>query len=1389
MNIRNRLIAGFLTLVMAVGMLPAFSIASNKTVEAATTDTPKVYVYESGKLEAKGMQKVVSDSKASFTMGLWHYSGGYWANGYNDPHKVMDYKFRKSQGGVANAEDAFLANGLTYGNKEFVYNIAKDSDLAKSLDAGEDVYVEIEKASQNPDVTLTKLFNFPISKDDKGNAVFSTNEDGSLKGYDDNGKITDSVAKVVKENGQWKIIFSLPIKMNVYDEKEFSFDKFNLRLNKYIPIPKLGYGWIMFSMFPRTKDGIQNNGNLPAYLWFADENGSDYSNWQNTLSQVPDNKIHPLMINPTGTPAGHSGYLKDGFKIKLLRDGGKIVDSGDYKIGIDTFSNAGAVGMYFDYSLKLNIYAKPKTKVIASYVEVVDVKSDGTPVYKTIAESEKLTDVQISNGYAYIDSSRIIDLPNGEKWVGLLNDVISSPKDLGEAEKVDWSANLTPDSPKGTIEATALDIDYYKFAILTNDKTQSAYIKSALTTISDISDERVNSARSILYANGVYNYRDFEALSVSKKVTLMTMVMRTTGSFSYSSLEKTITPYVKSTTTKVAEELRNPLVVPVNSKVYEDSITIGNKAAGSDIENMYGQTSSEGSIAGEIGSSEEVGTNIVYIKYVCFPQTIQRNRIHIIEDGKEVGIVAQDNIVGIQNDTGLMADIEFHDLTPELQEISEDAVVTLNKWISSSEEVNDLITNPIPSTGSKSGTTIPTIIPKVPKTEDIYVDWTVELKKPGETPAVADVPQWRLSKYIPEFDEWKTAMMWLSLSGDRGHATSFITPSGSYNYDPVNPNEKVADSSNTPENQKLYSWVHSKALTKGSYFISHGSPLVAVQMNGTRTYIKSTEDSGLTSAKWIEGAGTQAGLLKYDVKNGFTPNTYSGGETYFHSEVFDYGLKNKDVYIHYKGVYYHYDCGGEHCSGHCGCYTTPEVAGPNYLDAEYDTKVTFDRYKQANTDSKKLAISPEVNAENGLTTIKYQLSDTLNIYPEYGMLFANDNGDESIKWIVGDQARKVSPVVWQTLQHKVYVVPVSNGTSYATDSRAITQAKALGESSKQVIYKGAGVNTAFKLARDASNLNSKAILTVKTFALDFRSDGAFANVKSAWGDGSYNSYTQHQALLNSISTKKTATASEKLLVDSPSFGNIDYTGAIKNLTTGTYNLMKYNGKDYVEFEHKLIVRGGALIGVVMNNRNGGTELLTPEQLKMKDITLYNAIVGMNLYNEDGDRSKTIFSTFEHQTGIKLTEAKYATMLASARQNVDKIVTPASSAVKENEGWYSEDTTVLVIKEYVSNYEVPSISFGDKLSMSVKGLDTPIDKAQFFKAMGKGYTYLRYDLDLKPVYSSLKNDISCFFEYTSFPNDVIVGKYNKDYFTDLNFGQQAVDYLVPNVSVSDTTRLS
>ena len=53
------------------------------------------------------------------------------------------------------------------------------------------------------------------------------------------------------------------------------------------------------------------------------------------------------------------------------------------------------------------------------------------------------------------------------------------------------------------------------------------------------------------------------------------------------------------------------------------------------------------------------------------------------------------------------------------------------------------------------------------------------------------------------------------------------------------------------------------------------------------------------------------------------------------------------------------------------------LAVANFIRANYDFDVTFDRYIQKNTDAKKLLVEPEVTNENGLTSIKYQLTDTL----------------------------------------------------------------------------------------------------------------------------------------------------------------------------------------------------------------------------------------------------------------------------------------------------------------------------------------------------------------------------------------------------------------------------
>lgn len=1236
MSLKKRFIAGFLTFATVLSLLPAISIVSPKKVEAIDlpgSNKSEVLVYESGELNAKGMQLVVDSTTTNFQMSLWHYSGGYWARSNTDPNRVYDNEFRKSQGSVANAEDAFTANGINYGLKTFEYTIPKDSDLAKSIDAGDNIYVEISPASKNSDVTLQKLFNFPVKENEEtGEDEFVKNEDGSIKGYTENGVTTKSPARIVKEDGYWKIKFDLPVKMNIYDEDKLNFRHFTNKedqtfgLTKYIPIPKLGFGWIMFSMFPRNGGIYQNNGNLPGRFWFADENSTDYNAWRyGNIDERVDNAIHPDMIMHSSA-GNNGGLLYPGYTIKLYRDEGKLVDSNQYKIGLGTFASAGAVGMFFDYSLNLKIYSKPKTKVIASYVEVVDVDADGNPIYETVFESERLTDVRMS-GTNVLPDAAVAKIDNGDGWVGYLNDVVTSPKDLGDPSTIKWENELTPKSTTDKIQANARDVDYYKFGILTHEYNGDNVIESVFSSSTEVEVKYKmkdpQKVESILNSFGIYTFDAFLSLSSPIRGVIWGKVVATnTGNINSGTSMLGSNLYIPIEVEEIekneytAKELDSPYVVPTESlktlnDAYNDignnikdtinnnnrksgnlldTVNVDNRFAGPDNDVPEGE---EVSTPGEIQESDIIQENVVYLRYVCIPNIIQRNRIHIVEvkDGveTEIGVFATDDVVGLENDNGVTADVIFNDITQELKEMVPDGEVTLNEWITSDDDIEDLINNPIPSTGTHTGTTIPDIIPDVPKIEDVYADWTVRLEEPIPTPKVAEVPQWRLSLHQPEFDEWRKAYMWLTFSGDSGcyAASSYITPSGTYRYNTVNPNEKITSATNDPANQKLYHWLHSKALTRGTYSISHGSPLVSVDMNGTMTMIKSTQDSSLQAASWATDSGTKTGLLAYDIQTSTTPKAYTGGDTYYHSDTLDFGLSNIDTYTHYKGVH-----GGHTRRTGCRCKLVAESVDVYYSEAEYDIGITFERYKPINTDSKKLTVSPEIKVDNGLTTLKYQLKDTLTVYPEVGMLFDNDSNQESIKWVVGDQARKINPVVWQTLEHKVYVVPTSSGTSVATDSRAITKAQSLGESGKQVIHKGAGVNTTFQLFRDEDK-DTKSILTVKTFALDFASSSSKnastllngVDVKSAWGNSAYNSQVQHDKLIAELKKTGKADATEKLLVDINFGGNAEYTGAEKNQKTADYKVMTYSGKEVTTFEHQLIVRGGSLIAVGYNDRS------------------------------------------------------------------------------------------------------------------------------------------------------------------------------------------------------------
>lgn len=87
----RRIVSLLLSFVMVLGMLPViqWEIPEAKVeVEAAETvdyrkNPPKVFVYESGSSVLEGMQPIVKQAPAYFIFGLWHYSGGYWAQTRN----------------------------------------------------------------------------------------------------------------------------------------------------------------------------------------------------------------------------------------------------------------------------------------------------------------------------------------------------------------------------------------------------------------------------------------------------------------------------------------------------------------------------------------------------------------------------------------------------------------------------------------------------------------------------------------------------------------------------------------------------------------------------------------------------------------------------------------------------------------------------------------------------------------------------------------------------------------------------------------------------------------------------------------------------------------------------------------------------------------------------------------------------------------------------------------------------------------------------------------------------------------------------------------------------------------------------------------------------------
>ena len=137
--------------------------------------------------------------------------------------------------------------------------------------------------------------------------------------------------------------------------------------------------------------------------------------------------------------------------------------------------------------------------------------------------------------------------------------------------------------------------------------------------------------------------------------------------------------------------------------------------------------------------------NVVYLRYIVYPDVVQKNKINIIEDGVTKSVITFQQPVTTIEDKGSTLDVLFNDITVTLEEISDVGVIELEKWVTSDDNVpvEDLKTRDLPPADTHQGTDIPEIIKDIPITEDIYAEWNIIISTTAE---YGTVPEWRLSK-------------------------------------------------------------------------------------------------------------------------------------------------------------------------------------------------------------------------------------------------------------------------------------------------------------------------------------------------------------------------------------------------------------------------------------------------------------------------------------------------------------------------------------------------------------------------------------------------------------------------------------------------------------------
>lgn len=597
-----------------------------------------------------------------------------------------------------------------------------------------------------------------------------------------------------------------------------------------------------------------------------------------------------------------------------------------------------------------------------------------------------------------------------------------------------------------------------------------------------------------------------------------------------------------------------------------------------------------------------------------------------------------------------------------------------------------------------------------------------------DTKNKSSVPEWRISKYwgkvVPD-DKAKQATMTLSFSsgGSCREVTPYLEGAGQLGY--------YGFSTRKDDYFRTKGYILGSKV--GHISMSDRSDTKVV--NGDLLAVKTQAIDTLRTPAWIP----QFNILgDFDIPSGYKGVKNSNKYPIMKSELFQYGIDTNKSFTLHKAHHSHtpnYNKLGVLTNYDYNCKLFEAVLDKVYGYATYDIDIDFDKHKTKVRTGKKIEDREE--KEDGSMRTIAQSPYLLSVYPEVPMYLDGGKGNVAVLFVVGEERRDIKPISVHTIDYdNIRLETEVIATESATHPNVVSLLKKLNAGTAPVLYKGGSFEMVVK---------SQGKVEARSYILDVGNK----DLSSKWENTGYRAEVIHNNFLNKVLKVDKGVTKIKY----------DFNRGVK-INGKLTGYSKYEREKEVETEskvinHTLVVRGGKLLAV-----DGDYKYSV--NLRSKNPKLYKALEDMNLINGEA------LQVFARGEGDKLTETNVAKMGNLVRSTTDMEV---------GKGWYFEDTTALVVREYIEEITLPHEYLAAGIPSTIKGIESETDRNLFFTKGYTGHVVLNFSIKIAEgtfsPYKATKGTNEVEMTYDSSERN------NK-------FGDYSIDYVVLNVSVFETS---